>query len=412
MATAEWWSVFRVQLIGIAPGSVLNEEQRAIITRCGCVVASSRHRPLVEGLGVEVLPIAPVEQALAAVAERLERTEVAVLASGDPLFFGIGRTLISRLGRERVVVHPALSSLQLACARFGEPWDDLAVVSLHGRPLGELGGRLLPHTRVFCFTDRVNSPAVVAQALRAACENLGDVELAASYTVRVAENLGLVDERLHVGTLAEIAAQEFGDLNVMLLSRPAVATDLPVFGLTEAEISHSRGLITKDEVRGATLHSLRLPTEGVFWDIGAGSGSVAIEAARLAPGLCVHAVERNEVELANIRANCRAFGACNVVVVAGEAPEVLKDLPDPDRVFVGGSGGNLAAIIDHAASRLKAGGTIVVNGVIPATKEQAPALLHRAGLTVTISEISVSRRGYPDGEETIMNPIAIMVGRK
>jgi precorrin-6Y C5,15-methyltransferase (decarboxylating) len=412
MATAGWWSVFRVQLIGIAPGSVLSEEQRACVTRCGCVVASSRHCPLVEGLGVEVLPITPVEQTLAAVAERLGRTEVAVLASGDPLFFGIGRTLISRLGAERVVVHPALSSLQLACARFGEPWDDLAVVSLHGRPLGELGGRLLPQQKVFCFTDRENSPARVAQTLLAACENLGDGDLAASYTVRVAENLGLPDERLHVGTLAEIAARDFGDLNVMLLSRPERAAALPAFGLCEAEIAHSRGLITKDEVRGATLHALRLPAAGVLWDIGAGSGSVSIEAARLAPGLRVYAVERSEAERANIRANCRTFGAYNLTVVAGSAPEALAGLPDPDRVFVGGSGGNLAAIIDHAARRLKDGGTIVVNGVIAATKEQAPALLHRAGLEVTISEISVSRRGYPAGEETTMNPIAIMVGRK
>ncbi|MEW6593472.1 MAG: precorrin-6y C5,15-methyltransferase (decarboxylating) subunit CbiE [Thermodesulfobacteriota bacterium] len=402
----------RIWLIGIAPGSGLSEAQRALVARCGCVVASSRHRPLVEGLGIEVLPIAPVEQALAAVAERLEQTEVAVLASGDPLFFGIGRTLISRFGREHVEIQPALSALQLACARFGEPWDDLGVVSLHGRPAGELGARLLPQQKVFCFTDRENSPALVAQALLAACENLGDSELAASYTVRVAENLGLPDERLHVGTLAEIAARDFGDLNVMLLARPEREGNIPLFGLCEGEIAHSRGLITKDEVRAATIHGLRLPAAGVLWDIGAGSGSVSIEAARLAPGLRVYAVERNESELDNIRANCRTFGVYNVTVVAGAAPEALQELPDPDRVFVGGSGGNLAAIIEHAARRLKEGGTIVVNGIIPVTKEQAPALLHRAGLEVTISEISVSRRGYPAGEETTMNPIAIMVGRK
>ncbi len=402
----------RVQLIGIAPGSGLGEEQRALVARCGCVVASSRHRPLVEDVGIEVLPIAPVEQALAAVVERLDRMEVAVLASGDPLFFGIGRTLISRLGAERVVVHPALSSLQLACSRFGEPWDGLDVVSLHGRPLGELGGRLLPRAKVFCFTDRVNSPAAVVQALLAACANLDDPELAASYTVRVAENLGLPDERLHTGSLSAIAAQEFGDLNVMLLTRPERATNLPLFGLHEPEITHSRGLITKDEVRAATLHSLRLPPAGVLWDIGAGSGSVGIEAARLSSDLRVYAVERNESERANIRANCRTFGAYNISVVAGTAPAVLAGLPDPDRVFVGGSGGNLAAIVDHVAPRLTPGGRLVVNGVTDATKEQAPALLHQAGLQVTINEISVSRRSFPVGEEKRMHPIAIMVGVK
>lgn len=401
-----------VQLIGVAPGSGLNEEQRALVASCGCVVASGRHRLLVEGLGLEVLPIAPVEQALAAIESRLSRTDVAVLASGDPLFFGIGRTLIARFGSGQVLVRPALSSMQLACSRFGEPWDDLAFLSLHGRSADGLAARLLPHPRVFCFTDRVNSPAAVAKALLAACENLADEALAASYTVRVAENLGLADERMFQGSLGEIAAREFGELNVMLLSRPDLSEELPGFGLTEEEIRHSRGLITKDEVRGATLHALRLPPRGVLWDIGAGSGSVALEAARLCPGLLVCAVERNAAELANIRANCRRFGVYNVTAVEGEAPEALTGLPAPDRVFVGGSGGKLPEIIAHAAARLNANGRLLVNGVTAATKERAPALLHGAGLQVTISEISVSRRIFPAGENNTMNPIAIMVGRK
>lgn len=404
--------MFRIQLIGIGPGSGLGDEQRAMINRCGCVAASNRHRRLVEGLGIEILPIAPLAQALVAVESRLGRMEVAVLASGDPLFFGIGRTLISRFGRERVDIHPALSAMQLACSRFGEPWDDLAMISLHGRPAGELGRRLLPHARIFCFTDRVNSPAMVARSLLAACEDLGDAELAARYTVRVAENLGLPDERLHAGTLAEIAAQTFGDLNVMLLARPEQGEKGPVFGLAETEIRHSRGLITKDEVRAVTLHRLRLPNQGVLWDIGAGSGSISVEAARLSPDLHVYAIERHEAELANIRANCRRFATFNVSVVAGAAPAALTALPPPDRVFIGGSGGNLAAIIAHAAQLLKAGGRLVVNGVTTATREAAPALLHGAGLRVTISEIRVSRRNFPDGKESRMNPITIMVGEK
>ena len=401
-----------IQLIGIAPGDGLGEEQRSLVGRCGCVVASTRHRQLVEGLGVEVVAIAPVEQALAAIEQRLASMAVAVLASGDPLFFGIGRTLIARFGRERVQIYPALSSMQLACSRFGVPWDDARFVSLHGRSAEALGGRLLPHAKVFCFTDRVNSPASVAKALLAACENLDDLELAAAYTLQVAENLGLADERVSQGSLAEMAGRVFGDLNVMLLTRPASPGGFPCFGLGEEEVRHSRGLITKDEVRAATLHALRLPQQGVLWDIGAGSGSVSVEAARLAPELAVHAVEREPAEVANIRANCRRFGAYNVKVVEGAAPAALAGLPDPDRVFVGGSGGMLGAIIDHAASRLQPGGRLVVNGVVAATREAAPALLHGAGLDVTISEIAVSRRTFPAGATRRMNPIAIMVGVK
>ncbi|MDH4322412.1 MAG: bifunctional cobalt-precorrin-7 (C(5))-methyltransferase/cobalt-precorrin-6B (C(15))-methyltransferase, partial [Desulfobulbaceae bacterium] len=130
------------------------------------------------------------------------------------------------------------------------------------------------------------------------------------------------------------------------------------------------------------------------------------------PGLQVFAVERNPEELANIRANCRKFAVYNLTVVEGEAPAPLAGLPDPDRVFVGGSGGNLAEIVNHAASRLPKGGRLVVNGVIEKTKTAAPPLMLAAGLTVTISEITVQRRRFPEEAITKMNSIAIMVGEK
>ncbi|MDH4321419.1 MAG: precorrin-6y C5,15-methyltransferase (decarboxylating) subunit CbiE, partial [Desulfobulbaceae bacterium] len=290
--------MFRIELIGISPGAGLDARQREIVNRCGCVVASSRHRPLLDGCGLEIIPIAPVAQTLATVAERLGEQDVAVLASGDPLFFGIGRTLITKFGPERVVVHPALSSLQAACAKFGEPWDDIFILSLHGREAAGVAAKVMGHGKVFCFTDRVNSPDMVARALLAVCRSIDDEALASGYTVWVAENLGQDDERITCGTLTEIAAMAFADLNVMLLKKPERATASAIaFGLQEEEIDHSRGLITKSEVRAATLHHLRLPQRGVLWDVGAGSGSVGLEAARLCPGLQVFAVERNPEEL-------------------------------------------------------------------------------------------------------------------
>ena len=405
--------MFSLHLIGVAPGAQLGDTELAIINGCGCVVASNRHRPLIADGGLEIIPIAPLAEALATIAKRLAVMDVAVLASGDPLFFGIGRTLIEKFAADRVRVHPALSSMQIACARFNEPWDDVFFVSLHGREGAGLAARIMPHGKVFCFTDRVNSPSVVAQAILAACVGMDAPALAAGYTVWVAENLGQGDERITKGSLAEIAAACFADLNVMLLKRPPqeAASDI-AFGLAEPEIAHSRGLITKGEVRAATLHQLRLPRSGVFWDVGAGSGSVGLEAARLCPDLQVYAVERNPAELENIRANCRRFGVCNLTVIDGEAPAALADLPNPDRVFVGGSGGNLAGIIKLAAPRLPKGGRLVVNGVIEKTKNDAPVLLHAQGLTVAISEIAIQRRNFPETSNKNMNPIAIMVGEK
>jgi len=405
--------MFKIQLIGISPGAELDAKQREIVNGCGCVVASNRHRPLLDGCELEIIPIAPVAQTLTTVAERLESQNVAVLASGDPLFYGIGRTLIAKFGPERVVVHPALSSLQAACAKFGEPWNDIFILSLHGREAAGVAARVMGHDKVFCFTDRVNSPDMVARAVLDTCTGIGDDELAAGYTVWVAENMGQDDERITCGSLTEIAGKTFADLNVMLLKKPERAPASAIaFGLQEEEISHSRGLITKSEVRAATLHQLRLPKSGVLWDVGAGSGSVGLEAARLCPDLQVFAIERKPEELQNIRANCRKFAVYNLTVVEGEAPASLAGLPDPDRVFVGGSGGNLAEIVNHAATRLPANGRLVVNGVIEKTKSEAPPLMHAAGLTVTISEIAVQRRSFPENNRKDMNSIAIMVGEK
>ncbi|MEN8135013.1 MAG: precorrin-6y C5,15-methyltransferase (decarboxylating) subunit CbiE [Thermodesulfobacteriota bacterium] len=404
----------KVYLLGIS-GAELTPEQEQVVDRCPCVVAAGRYQEMVAGRDKTVLAMAPLNEMLATVTTQLEKNDVAMLASGDPLFYGIGRKMLENFGAEMVEIDPGVSSMQLAFARFKEPWDDAVFVSLHGRSGDNLARILLPHRKVFVLTDRQNSPAMVATTLLGHLRASGQEGLAGSYEVFVGENLGLPEERLVTGRLAEISGQSFADLNVMILKRKVEQSpaDFPL-GLQEAEISHSRGLITKDEVRAATLHRLRLPAQGVFWDIGAGSGSISVEAARLCPQLDVFAVERNEQELENIRANIGRYGLHNIRVVEGEAPEALADLPRPDRVFIGGSGGNLEEIIRYGARNLVEGGLIVVNGVIEKTRQMAPALLHECGLEVTISEISVSRRQYPapGGDSLTFNTIAVIAGIK
>ena len=404
--------MYKIFLIGVPPGDQLGAAERHLVSACGCVVSSERYHQLAAELHHDLLPMNPIQETFGTIEERLASMDVAVLASGDPLFFGIGRTLINRFGPERLEIIPALSAMQYACGRFKETWDDAVLLSFHGRRDDTLAARIMRHVKVFCFTDRTNSPAVIAQAVIDTCRAIEDDELLAAYTVWVGENLGQADEKITRGGLAEIAPGEFSDLNVMLLSRPVLQGSEPIFGLPEKEISHSRGLITKDEVRAATLHQLRLPAQGVFWDIGAGSGSISLEAARLNPELTIYAVERHPDELANIRANCRKFGAYNITIIAGVAPQALFNLPDPDRVFVGGGGGNLAGIIATVATRLKDDGRVVVNGVIEKTRTAAPRLLHDQGLQVSITEITIRRSKYPAGDQTTMNPIAIMVGKR
>lgn len=400
----------RIELIGIC-GKGLNGEQWPLLRRCSAIVASRRHRPLVANLPAPIIEITPVAVMLDQVEAILATGDVAVLASGDPLFYGIGRTLIDRFGPERISIHPALSAVQLACARFRLPWDDLALISLHGRPADDLPGQVLRHRKALLFTDGRNTPNRVAASLMAALTDCADHERLAAVRIRVAENLGLVDEHLTSGTLADIAGRSFAPLNMVLIEQP-VQPEAIRFGLGEDDIRHSRGLITKDEVRAATLHRLRLPDTGVFWDIGGGSGSVSLEAARLCPNLSIHTIEKKAEEQANIRANIRRYGAYQIHPVNGEAPEALAGLPAPDRIFVGGSGQRLEAILETAVAQLNTGGRLVVNAVLTQTATTTLTCLQRLGLQVASSTLAVTRQTYPDGEAKSFNPITLITGDK
>ena len=430
----------KVRLIGVENGEQISDKLIDFLQNCRVLVLSKRHRTMFSSIlgqqaAKRLIPIAPVQEALTQVALELAHDDVAIFASGDPLFFGIGRTLLQVFGPERIMVYPARSSMQIAFSRFKIPWDDARFLSLHGRETDNLAASILIHDKVFLFTDHSFSPDMIARSLLIECGK----GINSDYMVHVAENLEMDNERLHTGTLSEIAVRSFDPLNVMILLKIVPPSTAPSFGLSEDEIAHSRGLITKNEVRAASLHALRLPRQGVFWDVGAGSGAVGLEAARLFPELQVFAVEREDEQIGNIQRNREQFQTWNIQVFHGSAPDTLAALPSPDRVFIGGSGGQLRAIIKHAAERLNPGGRIVVNAVLEKTAQNAPAFLHEQGLKVSLSEIRVTRRSYPQvmdnpasfapvtdapkevplgckdrpdqGSQT-MHPITIIVGRK
>jgi precorrin-6Y C5,15-methyltransferase (decarboxylating) len=188
--------------------------------------------------------------------------------------------------------------------------------------------------------------------------------------------------------------------------------NVPRFGLAESEISHSRGLITKSEVRAAVIHRLCLPETGIFWDVGAGSGSISLEVSRLYKGLNVFAVEKEEEQLANIQANMSRYRSDNVRIIAGEAPEILHRLPPPDSVFVGGSGGRLEEILSFLSTAVKDTTRIVITAVLEETARLAPEILHRYDFNVDISLIQVTRFSYPEKSGTPFNPIHIISAGK
>ena len=399
----------RIELIGVH-SSVLDEQQRALISGCSAVVASTRHKKMIAELTVPLIPIAPIQQMVDTVKQQLLTGNVAILASGDPLFFGIGRTLLKHFDPSQLSIHPALSALQLACARFKVPWDDLTLISLHGRAAGDIAGRILAHDKVMLFTDNTNTPEFIAQHLLLALLETQDQKRIDGLRMQVAENLGLPDEALHEGNLAYISSKKFSPLNMVLVEQKNIAQQASCFGLTQADIHHSRGLITKDEVRAASLHKLSLPKKGVFWDIGGGSGSISLEAARLNPDLTVFTIEKKPEEQENIRRNIKEFNTYNMHLVCGEAPEALKELPSPDRIFIGGSGSHLEPIIAFSVPRLKKGGKIVVNAVLQQTAAKAPVYLQQQGLIVETTTIAVTRQQMNEQQPTVFNPITIITG--
>ncbi|HSH70885.1 MAG TPA: precorrin-6Y C5,15-methyltransferase (decarboxylating) subunit CbiT, partial [Deferrisomatales bacterium] len=200
------------------------------------------------------------------------------------------------------------------------------------------------------------------------------------------------------------------DLNVVLLLRPGPDPRPLGPGLPEAAFSHARGLITKAEVRAVALGLLRLPRQGVLWDVGAGSGSLAVEACLAAPGLQAYAVEKTVAGLGHIRENRRRFRVAGLVPVAGVAPEALGDLPDPDCVFVGGSGGNLAEILDTCRARLRPGGGLVVSAVLTETLADTLAWCRERAVPVSFREVSASRSKPVAGRHRLepQNPVTLV----
>jgi len=344
-----------------------------------------------------------------------------LLASGDPLFFGIGRRAIEEFGRENVEVMPDLSCIQLAFAAIGEPWDNAFLLSLHGGPdpekrrrlpygLQDLPGLLNKHGKLAILTDRENNPSAIASLLQSSLFSFHS-----SVTLHVCERLGYPDEKITRGTPAEIARLSFSDPNVVIAikgaGRPeATAAD---FGLRESDIVHSRGLITKDEVRAVCLHKLRLPQKGVFWDVGAGSGSVSLEAARSCPELKAYAIEKNAEQLSNIKENVSRFGTANIVIISGEAPDALAALPPPDRVFIGGSAGRMKEIVG-LISGIMLKGIIVINATTLETLNEAMESLGENGFEVDIAEIAVSRSKRVGGKQhmSALNPVFVIRGEK
>jgi precorrin-6Y C5,15-methyltransferase (decarboxylating) len=379
-----------------------------------------------EGVKDRIITHGSVYETLDYIADNYQVKKIALLAAGDPMFFGIGRLVIERLGKDAVEVYPDLSSIQVAFSRIRETSNNALLISLHGGPdpekrrkleyeLADVPGLLERYNKIAILTDKVNSPEAIADAI---CKGEGTSPLQ-SLKMYVCEKLGYDDEKVTEGAPEEISKMSFSHPNVVIITvgarspRPYKQPSDFVFGLKEAEIHHSKGLITKDEVRAAAIHKLRLPQKGVMWDIGAGSGSVSIETAKLCPGVRVYTIEKDREQIKHIHANRDKFTAVNIEIVQGEAPDALKDLPVPDRVFIGGSSGNLNAIVNAVSGKMMEG-IVVINAATIETLNEAVQSLEKNDFKVDVSEVSVSRSKIVGGKKhmSALNPVFIVRGEK
>ncbi len=392
-----------VSVVGLHGGVWYGLAAEGALRHADLLVGSARQHGDLAGTGLAGEPVemwGRIDELVELCATRAAAgARVCVLASGDPGFFGVVRALAARLGPDVLEVHPAPSSVALALARIGVPWDDAVVATCHGRPVATAAEVVVRHSKVAVLV----SPDSPPEALGRAVVDAG----APARDVWVCSRLGEAVESVTRTDVVGLSAGTFDPLSVVVFIAPgcgvapAAATE---WGRHEAAFAHRAGLITKAEVRAVALGKLSLPPSGVVWDVGAGSGSVAVEIARLVPGLRVFAVERQAEACLQIRDNARGS---SVTVIEGDAPGALAGLPDPDRAFVGGGGTD---VLDAVLDRLRPGGVAVATYAVLAS---ALAAADRLGSLV---QLNVSRGTPigPDGQLRLLaeNPVFVVWGSR
>ncbi|MBF0377609.1 MAG: precorrin-6y C5,15-methyltransferase (decarboxylating) subunit CbiE [Desulfamplus sp.] len=471
---------------GLSPDD-LTEKHKSIIKDADLIVAGRRHLELLkkienqnveqgliennrqnliqsreqnQNISRETLTITKdIEGLIAIINDRVgQGKRVVVVASGDPLFHGIGGTLVNALGKDNVNIYPNISSVAAAFAAIKEPWHDAKFISLHGNSLDDAQGNL-SHNRLFqdrscqsklfqkdtfkkhrliaILTDHKKTPAWIAKSL---IEN--DIF---SFQMYVFENLGADNQNISFyGDIREVAEKTFLSPNVVVLKRKELQykeleckelgsqlialkqSPLKIYSGMEDELFiHEKGLITKSEIRAIVLSKLQLISDDhTFWDLGAGSGSVSVEVSRFIPKGKIFAVEKNISRVSDIKNNMARFGICDsnrvgqggavMSVIHGELPDAIDELPQPDRIFIGGGGKNISEIIRRAGERLKNSGIMVINTALIQTMNISVETLKKMGFHVKLNQVQVSvSKEMPFGDRLeALNPVWIICSKK
>lgn len=322
-----------------------------------------------------------------------------ILASGDPLFFGLGRLLLEHFDPSQIQFYPHISSVQLAFSRLKIPWQDAQFISIHGRSTDELIKSLKQgQEKIAILTDHHHHPGAIAHLYQT-------LDLPVDYSFYICENLGDISEQIvhfspeQIAELSTYDNHHFAALNVVILLREKRSEslnleDLPLIGLPDSSFLSFRdrpSLITKKEIRLAILGALALQANQIIWDIGAGTGSVSIEIARLSPSSQVYAIEKSAIGSNLISKNSQRFQVKNIININEKAPEALENLPQPNRIFIGGSGGDIISILNICQQKLLPKGIIVMAFTTIEYQHQAINWLINNSWHYQLTQLQISR---------------------
>ncbi|SMD30910.1 precorrin-6y C5,15-methyltransferase (decarboxylating) subunit CbiE [Picrophilus oshimae] len=322
---------------------------------------------------------------------------ICIIASGDPLFFGIGASLSSRY---KMNILTETSSIAIAMSRINEDYHDAVFISLHGRSINGLAQRIEKNRKIIILTDDENNPSRIAKYL---------MEFNLNYEMYVFENLCYDNEKIYKLNPEEASKMSFSRLNIVYLKSNKDNYIYP----DDDDLYKINSNITKSEIRDITLRLLNIKDNDVFWDIGAGSGFISISASKAAPGSLIYSIEKNKNALRNIYLNSRRFHS-DINIIDGEAPYCLDDLPDPDAVFIGGSSGLIDDIIEYSYKRLRPGGRLVLNIATLNSLARAVNKMEKLFSNFSFEEVSVfkSSRILSTFRFEPVNPVFILHGEK
>ncbi|MCD6274015.1 MAG: precorrin-6y C5,15-methyltransferase (decarboxylating) subunit CbiE [Deltaproteobacteria bacterium] len=402
--------------MGLSPDD-LTARHLELIKQADILIGGKRHLDHFKNLPARKKDITKnLKKIIAFIKDRIENSatdlSIVVLASGDPLYFGIGSLLIRSIGADMVNIYPNITSVAAVFARIKEPWHDVHVISMHGREQKiALLSALAKKEKIALFTDSNNNPAMVAKLL---IENNY-----ADFQICVLEQLGTSSEHVEWYELSNAVEKIFSEPNMVVLKRKPVDMDIepaerPHLGMPESSFDHKDGLITKAEVRAVVISKLHLMPDSILWDLGAGSGSVSIESSYFITTGVIFAVEQHKERIIQIQNNKNRYNVNNLEIIHTKLPLGLENLPRPDRIFMGGGGRDLEKIIKAASSRLKENGIIVINTVLVQNIEAALQSLKKAGFKTDFIQIQVNnRKDMPWGERLeSQNPVWIITGKR